>query len=166
MSPIIAFTAISFAGTEPVKPFGFDDVKVACQNPARFQNQVAPTNIQISCRDLQLKWVVSEESAFTLPTAHAVETSVMSDKYSMAPVVATLESEDQILACAQYKQVSEVVELVRPSSCEELIAFTGTAAEYCRAAVETLRASNPAAIVATDTGRTVSLCPKTTAAKN
>jgi hypothetical protein len=143
----------------PVQVLGFDDVKSACQNPARFQNQVAPTNIQISCRDVQLKWITTDAGAFNLPTAHAVVTSVISDKYSVAPMAAGIDSAVQVMSCLQYKQVSETIELVRTSSCEELVAFTGSGTDYCLSAASDMRAQNPSAIVTADTGKTSSLCP-------
>lgn len=144
---------------DPVQTIGFDEVKAACLNPARFHNQVAPTNIQVSCRDVQLKWVPANDGTVALPTAHAVTTSVMSDKYNVAPVSATMDSAAQVFSCAQYKQVAESLELVRASSCDEMVAYTGSAADFCSAAAATMRANNASAIVTADTGQTVSLCP-------
>lgn len=143
----------------PVQGLGFDDIKAACLNPAKFQNQVAPTNIQVSCRDVQLKWVATDAGSFNLPTAHAIVTSVISDKYSVAPMAAGIDSAAQTMACLQYKQVSETIELVRASSCDELIAFTGTGTDYCLSAALSMRAQNPAAIVTADTGKKSSMCP-------
>lgn len=159
----VALAASAGAG-DTIKILGFDDVKAACLNPAQFQNQVAPTNIQVACRDVQLKWVASPDGTLSLPTAHAVVASVISDKYSVAPMAANLDSADQVLACPQYRQVSEVVDMVRAASCDELIAFTGSGFDYCRVAVEAMRESNPASIVTADTGKVVSLCSDATAA--
>ncbi len=164
MRNLITALAVSLASAlviaaEPVQTIGFDEVKAACLNPARFQNQVAPTNIQVSCRDVQLKWVPAGDATVALPTAHAVTTSVMSDKYHVAPVSATVDSAAQVVACAQYKQVSESLELVRSSSCDEMVAYTGSATDFCSSAAATMRANNASAIVIADTGRTVSMCP-------
>ena len=152
-------TAFAFAAENPnLQPLGFDDVKAACQNPAKFHNQVAPASIQVSCRDIQYKWVPSDDGAINLPTAHLVTTSVMSDKYSVAPTSAEVASSPQVIACAQYKQVAETVETVRAVACDEMVAFSGTAIDYCAAAATSMRSANKAAIQTADTGKTMSLC--------
>lgn len=151
-------SALVFA-SEPAKTIGFDEVKAACLNPAQYQNQVAPTNIQVSCKDVQLKWVATTDGSVSLQTAHAVTTSVASDKYNVSPVSGVVDSAAQVFACAQFKQVSESLELVRAISCDEMVAYTGSALEFCSAAAATMRANNASAIVIADTGSTISLCP-------
>ena len=145
--------------SDPVRTIGFDEVKAACLDPAQYQNQVAPTNIQVSCRDVQLKWVQTSDGSVSLPTAHAVTTSVASDKYNVSPVSGTIDSASQVVACSQYKQIVESLELVRATSCDELVAYTGSAVDFCSAAAATMRANNASAIVTADTGHAMSMCP-------
>lgn len=136
----------------------FEQFKEACQNPARFHNQVAPTDIQVTCSDVQLKWVPLKQSVLSLSTSRVVVASIASDKYSMSELVANVDSAAQAMACPHFKQISETVQTVRAASCDDLLAFQGDATSYCADAVNTLRADNADAIVTADTGTVVDLC--------
>lgn len=153
---LFALTVTADPGT--VQPVGFDDIKIACQNPSRFQNQVAPSSIQVTCHDVQYRWVPESDGALDLATSREITTSVVSDKYEVAPLSAMVPTASQTMACPQYKLVSEVVDSVRAVSCDELIAFNGTATDFCSESVNGTRAANANAIVITDTGKKLSLC--------
>ncbi len=139
----------------------FADLRAACENPARFHNQIAPTNIQVTCRDMQYKWVPDENGSFQMPTARHVTVSVMSDKYKTKSITGPVGIETQLSSCARYKQVAELVETVRPTTCEELIAYQGTAIEFCTTAVNALRTDNVNAIQIRETGNTIDSCGTT-----
>ena len=136
----------------------FEDLKVACTNPARFHNQIAPTNIQVTCKDVQYKWVPDVDGSVSMTTSRLVTASVYADKYAAPPLTATLPSVPQVAACGQFKEVAETVETVRAVTCDELVAFNGTAADFCAGAVNSLRAANAESITVVPTGHTVSLC--------
>lgn len=155
---IVTLATLTSLSTFAAQTLSFDEIKLACQEPAKFHNQIAPSSIQVSCRDMQLKWVPAADGAIQMQTARTMDVAVISDKYEIAPLAGELETSPQTFACAQYKQISEVVDTSRAVSCEELIAFSGSGIEFCAGAVNTLRAANLEAIVTTDTGLTASLC--------
>lgn len=136
----------------------FEDLKVSCQNPAKFHNQVAPMNIQISCKDIQNKWLPDSEGSLAMGTGRQITTSIVSDKYTVDEETSQLPTTDQVVTCAKYKQVSESLDTVRAVTCDELLAFHGTAAEFCASAINALRAANQQAVTAAETGQKVSLC--------
>lgn len=136
----------------------FDDVKAACLNPARFHNQAAPTNIQISCRELQHRWLPDLSGTMTMPTSRQITTSVYSDKYTVSPITVAVPSAEQVSACPQFVEVAESVETVRAVDCDDVIAFSGSASDFCSEAVSSLRAQNASAITSIATGRAISLC--------
>jgi len=39
----------------------FADLRDACLNPSKYHNQRSPSDIQISCKDSQLKWVLDSD---------------------------------------------------------------------------------------------------------
>lgn len=147
------------AGTQNIR---FEDLKEACANPARYHNQVAPTNIQISCTELKTKWVADPQEAVSLPTKRLIMTSVISNKYTVSPTTAQLACEPQMEACNQFKQVVESVEAVHTGTCESLMAFQGTAEEYCAANIDSLRVANPDSIKIQETGKKISFCDSKT----
>lgn len=136
----------------------FEDLKMACSNPSSFHNQIAPQNIQVSCRDIQLKWIPDTDKSLTMGTARQITTTVNSDKYSVVSVSENVASEPQAMSCPRFKQISERLETVKAVSCDELLAFQGTGTQFCTDALNSLKSSNPSALTTADTGRTLDLC--------
>ncbi len=62
------------------------------------------------------------------------------------------------MACPQFKEVVEMVETVRALTCDELIAFTGSAADFCVSTIDSLKAANSGAVDSKPTGKTLSSC--------
>jgi hypothetical protein len=139
----------------------FDDLRVSCTNPAKFHNQIAPSNIQVTCKDVQTKWVADSNGTLTVPGAREVVTTIASDKYASPAAPGTVKVPDQALVCPKFKEVQETVENVRAVTCNDLVAFTGNVTEFCSGTVDALRASNPDAVKTTDTGRVLDLCANT-----
>jgi hypothetical protein len=152
----LAVTAAS-ADTE-TRAMSFDDIRTACLNPAKFHNQVAPSNIKVSCRDIQAKWIPDTEGAVKMNTGRQVLVSVQSDKYTSGVEQGTLPTTAQVASCPKYKQVLETVETIRAVSCEDLVAFNGPAIEFCAGTVNSLKAANPAAATIQETGEFMDLC--------
>ncbi|MBX9769594.1 MAG: hypothetical protein K2X47_20120, partial [Bdellovibrionales bacterium] len=130
----------------------------ACLNPSKFHNQIAPTNIQISCRDTLSKWVPDADGAMTMNTGRQVVVSVMSDKYTSNAESGTLPMKEQVATCPKFKQVLETVETVRAVSCEDLAAFSGPAVDFCANAVNMMKSANPEVIKSQETGEVVDFC--------
>ncbi len=158
----LSLVASRFASAQAlVAAVSFDDMKSTCQNPAKFHNQVAPANIQLSCKDMIYRWVPDQVGNYTLPTSRLVTASLISDKFSVSPLTATVASEVQVAQCAQYKQVAESVETVRSMSCADVISYTGTSIDFCKSAIDSLRVANANVISSLETGKKISLCGNT-----
>ncbi len=136
----------------------FSDLKAACQTPARFHNQVAPANIQVSCKNQTLHWVAMPSKQLSMPTSRVVTASLMSDKYTVAPITAPVQSAPQVGECPQYKEVAETVETVRAISCADIMSFAGSSTDFCTATINSLIDANHNAVQSKDTGKTVSYC--------
>jgi len=65
---------------------------------------------------------------------------------------------EQLMACPQFREIRETVEVSQATSCDEIGAFTGSAIDFCVKSIDALRSANPQALVVTNTGRTVSPC--------
>jgi hypothetical protein len=141
-----------------VQRIRFEDLKEACLNPARFHNQISPTNIQITCGELRHKWIAEQDGSIPLDTRRIVMTTVVSNKYTASPVASELNSEPQGVPCTQFKQILESVETVLSTTCEQILEFKGTADEYCSMSVDTLRMANPDAVKVQETGKKVNFC--------
>jgi hypothetical protein len=137
----------------------FDDIRGACQNPKQFHNQIAPTNLQVTCKDVQTRWTIDESTLHALDTSRQVTVQVNSDKYTSASETAMVASEAQAVGCPAYKEVIQTVETVRAVTCDELLAFQGTATDFCLDAVSALVDQNPEAINVQATGKVFNMCP-------
>ena len=141
-----------------VRGSSLDDVRAACSNPAKYHNQQAPSNIQISCKDVRTSWQVTYEGTVELPTSRAITTSVQSDKMNVAPFVSTSRDIDA-QQCPVYEEVQQTVETTRAVSCDDLSTDTRSGAEFCRDAIDSLLADNQSAATnPVATGRKVRLC--------
>lgn len=141
-----------------LKTIKFEELRMACENPAQYHNQTAPANIQIGCQDLSLKWVPETDKSMSVKTSRQVTVLAYSDKYSVDAMTAVLDSAPQAVSCPRFKQVAEKVESMRAVTCAELIAFKGNGAEFCAETINNVKGSNPAAAQVSDTGKVVDLC--------
>jgi len=157
-STLCCVAAFAASTVNAQQQLSFDELKAACQNPANYHNQVAPTNIQVSCLDVQTRWIPGNVGSTAADTSRQVTISVTSDKYSVAAMTETQASPPQIMSCASFKQIIEQVESVRAVTCDELIAYQGTAADFCAGAANDLRTANPTAIKTQETGQVLDLC--------
>lgn len=144
--------------SQSTQAISFEDLKIACSNPSRFHNQTAPSNIQISCTEMQTKWVPDTQGNVSLPTKRVVVTSVVSNKYTVSPATANLDSNPQDAPCGNFKQVIETVETLHSATCEQLMAFKGSGDEYCATNIDSIRLASPESIKSQDTGQKAGLC--------
>lgn len=157
----VCLTSTAFADgpASGVQHIRFEDVREACLNPANFHNQTAPANIQVSCRQVQTKWVEgASQGNAQAGVTHDLTSSLLSDKYVVDEATEAMPAAEQTMACPSYREVRETLETVRAVTCEELVAFQGTATEFCAATIDALRQANPAAVVETETGNVLNMC--------
>ena len=137
---------------------GFEDYREACLNPSRFHNQIAPTNIQISCHGVQLKWIPDDSTTMSMDNPRQMTASIYSDKYATSSLSGAILSPEQLLACPRFKQVTETVESLHAITCDELVAFSGTVLDFCTSRINSLRGVNPEAVRTLATGRVFDVC--------
>jgi hypothetical protein len=155
------FSIDAVAGT--VQGTSLDSVRQACENPASIHNQVAPSNMQITCREVKYAWQPIVGQSIDLPTANYITASLQSDKINTNAVTVAQQAPVQTVTCPAYQQTMETVETVRPVTCEEIALDKRSSTEFCADAISTLRAANPAAVRTTLGKDKVVLCGGTSA---
>ena len=153
-----AAAALLLSAGAAAENLSFDDLRASCTTPAKFHNQIAPSNIQVTCKDTQTKWVPDGNATLTAQAGRQVVASITSDKYASAPISGDVKIPEQALVCPKFKEVQETVESVRAVTCSELVAFTGTVTDFCSGTIDALRASNPDSLKIVDTVRVYDLC--------
>jgi hypothetical protein len=151
-------TGFSLSAGAATQQLSFDDIKNACKNPSAFHSQVAPSNIQLSCKDAQYRWVASIEGSLEMARDRSITTALVSDKYEVAAATFKVKVPTQKVGCTRFKQVLDTIETVRSLSCEEILAIPGSSEEFCTTTLDALILSNPAGVVAKATGKIMDLC--------
>jgi hypothetical protein len=157
-SLIASLAFVTVANAVPMQTLSFDDLRAACREPKRFQNQIQPTSIVLDCSDRVVRWVPSAEGTFSLPSKRVITHAVGSDKYRVSVTGVEVSFEPAVHACPTMKQIEETVALSQEVTCDQLANYEGTATKMCQQLIEDLRAHNPAAITLKDTGKTLSFC--------
>jgi len=148
-------TSPAFAATHGI---GYSDLRDACTNPAKFQNQLAPSNLQISCEEHVSRWLPYNTKAMPLPRSRWIISSLTSDKYTVAPTTSGMPVDQQSGACPSFKETMEVTTFTKATSCDEILGWKGTEQEFCADIVDRARQANPKMVVVKDTGRVVEFC--------
>jgi hypothetical protein len=141
-----------------LKSLSFAEIKAACTDPDRFHNQVAPSDIEITCQDTQYKWVQTKEGSYGMDASRRVEASVVSDKYQVKPDYETVPMTSMVGSCPRFKQVAETISYTMTITCRDLTSFPGNSIEYCIGITNQARSNNPKAISTVETGEVFDLC--------
>jgi hypothetical protein len=150
--------ALFVSGAAQAGTFGFDDLREACQDPAKFQNQIAPRNIQVTCEDRATKWKSVGGSSVELDRSREIISSFSSDKYSSAPTTEYINVKSQRGSCPKFVELLETINFTKATTCEEILDFKGTETDFCKDVLDQVRESNPKSIEVTETGKVVDLC--------
>jgi hypothetical protein len=137
---------LATGGAQAATNLSFEDLKVACQDPSRFHGQIAPKNIEISCQETQYRWAPDKAGTVSLGTERQITSAVVSDKYSVAPTTAEVNMADEVASCPQFVRVKEELSLNRALTCDEVVAFAGTGADFCANLLTEMRAANAKAV--------------------
>jgi hypothetical protein len=148
-------SAPAFAGSQGL---GFSDIRDACQNPGKFQNQIAPSNLQISCEEHVSRWMPFTAKEMQLPRSRVIIAGLTSDKYEMSPTQHAMNVDMQSAQCPSFKEVIEVTSFTKATSCDELLNWKGTEEDFCADILDRARQGNPKMVQINDTGRVVEFC--------
>ena len=157
---IFAFALVLAASTAMAghHEFGFDDLRQACKDPAKYQNQIKPSSIQISFADKVVRWIPAGNSKLTLPAFRLVNHKVTSDKYTVPSTKVEVPFPPTQDVCPVWKQIEEVTSISKEITCETIEGFTGTATDMCITILDDLKAENPAATIPKETGKVATFC--------
>jgi hypothetical protein len=155
---IVLGALVLCASAHATQRLSYDQVKEACRNPGNFHNQIQPANMEITCSDVQTRWIPVSQGEYTLPRMRKVTMTMTSDKYDVPGSARDVATPQQGGECPRFKEVIEKIQTTRSTTCDEILGFNGTEIQYCTGVLDELRNSNPGAITIIDSGRNVNLC--------
>lgn len=136
----------------------FDQIKDACQNPSKYQNQIAPTSLQITCEEHVTSWVPYVSKEMQLPRSRYIVSSLTSNKYQVSPSTNAMNVDMQTAQCPSFKETLEVTSFTKDTTCEELLGWNGTEQDLCADILDKARQANPKLVQINDTGKIVEFC--------
>lgn len=151
-------SATAFAGGGDKQFADFNAVREACKSPDKYQNQIAPSNIQIICTDVQYNWQPAGNGSLPLDNKRFVTNEIVTNKGTVNPSTKEVATSGQTVACPRFKEVTETVKSPKSLTCDEVLAYPGDGTAYCTELLNDLRKANPSAVTVADTGRTVDVC--------
>jgi hypothetical protein len=152
---LVSATAVAGGSTQGLT---FDEIRDACQNPSKFQNQLAPSNLQITCEEHVSRWLPYLSKEMQLPRSRYIVSSLTSDKYSVSPSQHAMDVDLQSAQCPSFKEVLEITSFTKATSCDELLGFKGDEQDFCADVCDKARQANPKMVQINDTGRVVEFC--------
>lgn len=157
-STVLAFVFSALSIPAFAADLTFDEIREACSNPGKFQNQIAPTNLQVTCQEKVTQWLPYLAKQMNLPRSREITASLTSDKYQVSPNVHPMDVAEQVASCPSFKEVLEITNFTKATSCDELLQFKGTEEELCADILDQARQANPKMVQIEDTGRVVEFC--------
>lgn len=138
----------------PNQKLGFEDLKMACKDPGKFQNQLAPASIKLECSDKVLKYVPAGQGV--MPGKRVITFNVSSDKYTVPATPEEVKHEGT--SCPLLKQVEETISLSQEVTCDQIKDYQGSATQLCVSLLDGLKRDNSSAVRIVETGRVISYC--------
>ena len=136
----------------------FEQLKLACKTPEKFQNQIKPTSIKLECKDRLIKWIPSGEGTAPLTVLRYISHNVSATKYTVPTTREEVQVAPIAAACPLYKQIEETVNLSQDVACEQIEGYEGSATKLCGELIDGLRNSNPSAVRVRETKKEISFC--------
>jgi len=159
----IGFASAAMASGENGQSAGnrqltWDQLRVACANPAAFQSQRPPSAIRVTCEDSRLVWEVDQSEAIEMDNKRHISTSLTSDKYSVARQGQAVSIDGTQAMCPRLREVEISYSKSFSLSCQEVQGFRGSLADYCVGALDQDLKTNKNLGSRRETGRAYDLC--------
>ncbi len=169
---LIFFSLVSFAAQASTTEArssanGFDlDLAIiadACNHPDHYNNQNAPTNIQISCSVFQMNWRMGKPGTMSFPGIRVLTTGVSTNKtgVGLGNFDFTFPETRSTFPCPNFTQTSSNGEFSFNVTCQDVAAMVaaGTSTvDYCDAEMIALVEADESLMVTTLTGKTATGC--------
>jgi hypothetical protein len=156
---VSAFAAENGASQKAKRNLKWEAFVEACSNPAAFNNQIAQTQIVISCVDKVTTWQSAGGRPISLPESRFISAAVASNKYDVETSTVSGPVAGVPASCALYEKVTQTVSLERAVSCEDIQKVGSKhVTDYCLGETTAAKAENAKLISLEKTGETKDLC--------
>lgn len=130
----------------------------SCSDPARFGQQVPPTQIKLVCKNTFLGWQAIESGSIALPESRTVTGELFSNKFTVGLQTWSLAAPEFNVMCPRLREVSSAAEVEISLTCEQIMADDRSVEEQCQDNLDDAISQNSDIVVHTPTGRIYSVC--------
>ncbi len=151
----LLFATITFSNASELTYQEFVD---SCSDPARFGQQVPPTQIKLVCKNTFVGWQAIESGSVALAESRTITGELFSNKYTVGLQSFVLATPEFNVMCPRLREVSSSAEIELSLTCEQIIADDRTVEEQCQDHLDEAINENSDIVVHTPTGRIYSVC--------
>lgn len=130
----------------------------SCSDPARFGQQVPPTQIKLVCKNNYIGWQAIESGSVSLTESRTVTGELFSNKFTVGLQSFSLATPEFNVMCPRLREVSSSAEIELSLTCDQIIADDRTVEEQCQDNLDEAINANPDIVEHTPTGRIHSVC--------
>ena len=137
-----------------------EEFQAHCANPLQFPAQVPPSNITLHCRSLETQFVPEAPGVVATGVTRHIQAQISSNKWAVGnnQHAEGLPAAPKPETCPRFKEVETALAHDINLTCDDVIGIKGPLEEYCAAATDRERNSNPQQITKRDTGRVIDTC--------
>lgn len=130
----------------------------SCSDPARYGQQVPPTQIKLVCKNTYVGWQAIESGSVALSESRTITGELFSNKFTVGLQTFSMATPEFNVMCPRLREVSSSAEIELSLTCEQIIADDRTVEEQCQDHLDEAINANPDIVAHTPTGRIHSVC--------
>jgi hypothetical protein len=152
---VMFFASVATANASQLTYQEFVD---SCSEPARYGQQVPPTQIRLVCKNTYVGWQAIESGSVSLPESRTITGELYSNKFTVGLQSWALATPEFNVMCPRLREVSSSAEVEISLTCQQILADDRTVDEQCQDNLDDAINQNPDIVVHTPTGRIHSVC--------
>jgi hypothetical protein len=130
----------------------------SCSDPARYGQQVPPTQIKLVCKHAAVGWQAIESGSVALPESRTITGELFSNKFTVGLQRWSLATPEFNVMCPRVREVASSAEIEVSLTCEQITSDDRSVEEHCQDNLDAAISQNPDIVVHAPTGRIYSVC--------
>lgn len=152
---ILFLSSIAFSNASELTYQEFVD---SCSDPARYGQQVPPTQIKLVCKNTAVGWQAIESGSVSLAESRTITGELFSNKFTVGLQSFVLATPEFNVMCPRLREVTSSAEIEISLTCEQISSDERGVEELCQDNLDEAINLNPDIVEQTPTGRIHSVC--------
>jgi hypothetical protein len=154
----VVFFFIASIATANANELTYQEFVDSCAEPARYGQQVPPTQIKLVCKNTAVGWQAIESGSIGLDESRTITGELFSNKFTVGLQSFMLATPEFNVMCPRLREVSSAAEIEISLTCDQIVSDDRSVEEQCQDNLDQAINENPDIVVQTPTGRVHSVC--------